>query len=94
MDSCEVNRGVRKLAAENPHAEKPKESEITAELLQNLGFELIATSEKLWRTYSENKDGKDQKIIKGMLGHQKIINAARKTIIGQPKLPQFLGLLF
>ena len=59
MDSCEVNRGLRKLAEENFHTEKPEESKISAELLQNLSFELIATSEELWRTYSENKDGED-----------------------------------
>lgn len=89
-----MNIGLRKWAEENPHAEKPEESRITAELLQNLSFELIATSEKLRSIYSENKDGKDQKRIKGMLGHQQIINAARKTMIGQPQLPQLLGLLF
>jgi len=52
-------------------------TQISAETLQKLSFELIAKSMILWRTYSDTDQGKGAKIDKAMKIHQAVIDAMR-----------------
>jgi hypothetical protein len=61
----------------NPVAENQPIPEISLKTLQNLSFELIAKAVTLWRTYSEDKDGKGNKINQSIRIHGMLTEAMK-----------------
>jgi len=65
------------LTGQHVGTSSEKGAQITVETLQNICFELIAKSVKLWRTYSEDRRHKGRKIKTAALIHGMIINSIR-----------------